>query len=428
MSIGNTTYTETQKQTFLVTPPPSLARKRKSPGDCYLSFIDQLPDGYSGSILVRNSPRSNRDIYFTVRTRTTSVLSYRRNYSHKSVASYRTKMGGATRGNIAFMNCSFLELDGSTDNTIKSKGDVLALAGNNNLLEGLQISVTSPGHYHVIWDYNDPLPWTTKNESYWISVQKRNIELFQKAGFNVDKGASMNPTQNLRNPSQLNAYNYKRRCEVFIHKTYQKTSLRRIYRSLNKTCIANPKRVQASVKFRRFLRANQTFTLTHKELSINLGIALSTAERIVKRAVQNGDLRIVARTGNNKRITRATRYRSGLYLKPQFSEPSLSICKANSLPAEVLLWDFKHVGTSVGRRQKTIFALGLFLKHKLGKEASLGAIRAELGGGARRCHVSVREFEKTLRNVMKSTYGHPLSNAKLREWNLIEGTNFLHFH
>jgi len=141
MSIGNTTYTETQKQTFLLAPP--LKRKQKASKDCYLSFIDETPDGYGGSILVRNSPRSNRDIYFTVRTRTTSVLSYRRNYSHKSVASYRTKMGGPTRGNIAFMNCSFLELDGSTDNTIKSKGDVLALAGNNNLLEGLQISVTN---------------------------------------------------------------------------------------------------------------------------------------------------------------------------------------------------------------------------------------------------------------------------------------------
>jgi len=423
--IENITPTETQKQGFLLAPP----LKRKLPQDCFLSYIDQIQDGlYGGSILVRNEPRTTRDIHFVVRTFKSEVRSYRRNYSHRNVSLFRMKRDGSTRKNIEYLTCSFLELDGSSDNKIKTKEDVLTLISKNNLPTASCVIKTSPGHYHVIWDYNDPLPWTTKNESYWISVQKRNIELFQKAGFNVDKGASMNPTQNLRNPSQLNAYNYKRRCEVFIHKTYQKTSLRRIYRSLNKTCIANPKRVQASVKFRRFLRANQTFTLTHKELSINLGIALSTAERIVKRAVQNGDLRIVARTGNNKRITRATRYRSGLYLKPQFSEPSLSICKANSLPAEALLRDFKHVGTSVGRRQKTIFALGLFLKHKLGKEASLGAIRAGLGGGARRCHVSVREFEKTLRNVMKSTYDHPLSNAKLREWNLIGETNFLHFH
>jgi len=137
-------------------------------------------------------------------------------------------------------------------------------------------------------------------------------------------------------------------------------------------------------------------------------------------AVQNGDLRIVARTGNNKRITRATRYRSGLYLKPQFSEPSLSICKANSLPAEALLRDFKHVG--VGRRQKTIFALGLEIKAQLGERASVGALRAELEGGARHCHFPEKEFERTLKNIMKISYTNPFSLAKMREWGLLQET------
>jgi len=129
MSIGNITNTENTKQGFLVAPPPSLARKRKSPGDCYSSFIDQIQDGlYSGSKLVRNTPRKTSDTHFVIKTRATSVGSYRRNYSHKSVALYRTKKDGSTRANIEFITCSFLELDGSTDSTIKTKEDVLALA------------------------------------------------------------------------------------------------------------------------------------------------------------------------------------------------------------------------------------------------------------------------------------------------------------
>ena len=236
----------------------------------------------------------------------------------------------------------------------------------------------------------------------------------------------MNPCQNLRNPSQLNAYNFKRKCEVHIHKSYNKTSLRRIYRALNATDIPNPKRLPASTKLRRYLRANQTFTLTHKELAINLGIALSTAERIVKRAIANGDMFAVGKVGNNKGIIRATRYRSGLYLEPQFSEPSHSISTNNSLRRTKLLTDFKAHGTEKGRRNKTIFALGLEIKSQLGKEASLEAIRDALKGGARLCHVSVREFERTLKNVMKNSYTNPLSLSKLRGWNLIAEPK--HFH
>jgi len=232
----------------------------------------------------------------------------------------------------------------------------------------------------------------------------------------------MNPCQNLRNPSQLNPYNFKRRCEVSIHKSYSKTSLRAIYRALNKTSIQNPRPIRASVKLRRYLRANQTFEITLAELAINLGIALSTAERIVKRAIQNGDMFTVGKVGNNKAITRTTRYRSGLYLEPQFSEPSLSSIKNNSLPLVALLRDFKQKGTQVGRRQKTIFALGLYLKAQLGKRACIEALRAELLQGAMACHVPRKEFEKTLRNIFKPVYTNPFSLAKMREWNLLEET------
>ena len=428
--IENLTNTETQKQGLIVPPPPLKPRKQKDPEDCYLSFIDQIQDGdYGSAKLVRKEPRTNRDIYFKFRPRKskpTEMKSYRRDKTHRSVVSYRTKTGGAKRENIAFMNCSFLELDGSTDGTLKTIDDVLTLARNNNFLEGLQTSVTSPGNFHLIWDYNNPLPWKPKNESYWLSVQKRLIQLFKRAGFLVDKMASLNPCQNLRNPSQLNPYNFKRRCKVEIHKSYSKTSLRRLYRALNKTSIPNPRPLPASVKLRRFSRANKGFTATHAELAITLGTCTKTAQREVSKAVANGDLRIVQRTGNNKGIKRTTEYTSNLYIEPNSQKGHLSICKNNSLPAEVLLRDFKRVGTETGKRNKALFALGLFLKHRLGKQASLEAIRGELLQGAMRCHVSIREFERTLRNVMKSAYSNPFSLPKLRAWELVEGTG--HFH
>ena len=424
--IGNITNTETKRQEFSFFPFPSKLSERKLPEDCNLSFIDQIQNGlYGGSILVRNSPRTNKDTYFKFRprkARPTEMKSYRRNYSHRNIALFKTKRGGPTRENIEYLTGSFVELDGSTDNMIKTQGDVLALIAKNNLPMPSYVIETSKGHFHVIWTYSRPLPFTSRGESFWISQQKRLIKLFEQGGFLVDVGASMNPCQNLRNPSQLNPYNFKRRCKVEIHSTYQKTSLRAIYRALNETSIPNPKRLPASVKLRRFLRANETFTLTHKELAITLGTSHSTAERIVKRAITNGDMFAVGKVGNNKGTKRATEYLSKLYIEPQFSEPSHSISKINSLPIEDLLRGFKQIGTQVGRRNNALFALGLHLKAKLGKRASIEAIRAELGGGAMRSHVREKEFEGILKNVMKDSYTNPLSMSKLREWGLLQDT------
>ena len=418
--------TQNKGQGFLLAPPPSCPRKRKNPQDCFLSFIDQIQDGlYTSSKLVRNEPRKTSDSYFVVRTFKDSVRSYRRNYSHKSVALFRTKKEGSTRKNIEYMLCSFVELDGSTDNSIKTQRDVMTLIRENNLPTVPHVIQTSPGHFHVIWNYNNPLPWNERNESYWTSQQKRLIKLFEQGGFLVDVGASMNPTQNLRNPSQLNPYNFKRRCEVVIHKSYQKTSLRAIYKALNKTSIPNPKRLPASVKLRRYLREHETFTLTLAELAENLNMSLRTVKTQVSRAVQNGDLRIVARLGNNNSKPRNTRYGSLLFIE-KIPEVQSSISKINSLPAEGLLRGFKQNGTSVGRRNNALFALGLHIKAKLGKRASIEAIRAELGGGAMRSHVREKEFEKTLRNAMKSAYAHPFSLSKLRKWGLVERTGRSH--
>jgi len=414
----------------LIAPPPSLARKRKLPENCFLSFIDQIQGGlYSGAKLVRKEPRTNRDIYFKFRprkVRPTEMRSIRRHYSHRNVALFRTKRDGSTRANIAFMTCSFLELDGSTDSTIKTIEDVLAFIKNNNLPTASDVIPTSNGNFHILWNYSRPLPWTNKGESYWTAQQKRLIKLFKRAGFLVDVSASLNPCQFLRNPSQLQPYNYKRRCRIEIHSTYSKTSLRAIFRALNATSIPNPKRLPASVKLRRYSRANQTFTLTHKELAITLGTCTKTAQREVSKAVANGDLVIVQRVGNNKGTKRTTEYRSTLYLEPNSQKGQVSILKTNSVQTEGLLRDFKRIGAKTGKRNKALFALGLSLKHRLGKEASLEAVRGALKGGAMRSHVSKREFEKTLRNVMKPIYDHPLSLAKLQDWELLEEPK--HFH
>jgi len=414
--IENLTYTETQKQGFPLAPPWT----RKSPEDCFRSYIDQLPDGYSGSILVRNEPRKTSDSYFVIKTFKTEVRSHRRNKTHKSVALYRTKKEGSTRKNIEYLTCSFLELDGSTDNTIKTKEDVQALIRENNLPTASYVIETSKGHFHVIWTYSNPLPWTTKNESYWISQQKRLIELFKRDGFLVDKGASLNPTQNLRNPSQLQPYNFKRRCKVEIHTSYQKTSLRRIYKALNGTNITNPKRVQASVKLRRYSRANKTFITTNAELAITLGTCTKTAQREVSRAIQNGDLRIVARVGNNKGTKRATEYTSNLYIEPNFQKGHLSICKNNSLKGSNLLADLRANGTEKGRRNKAVFVLAVGLSCFSDKTASVAEIADQLRGGSLRSGLSEAELVRTIENAVKPVYTHPFSLQKMQEWGLLE--------
>ena len=177
--LENTTYTETEKQGLIASPP----LKRKLPQDCFLSYIDELTDGYGGSILVRNPPRKTSDSYFIVKTFKAEVRSYRRNYSHKSIALFRTKKEGSTRKNIEYMLCSFVELDGSTDNSIKTQRDVMTLIRENNLPTVPHVIQTSPGHFHVIWNYNNPLPWNERNESYWTSQQKRLIKLFEQGCF-----------------------------------------------------------------------------------------------------------------------------------------------------------------------------------------------------------------------------------------------------
>jgi len=424
--LENTTPTKIEKQKFFLAPP-SKTKERKLPENCFRSYIDQVADGfYHASKLVRNTPRKTSDTYFVIKTRATSVGSYRRNYSHRNVALFRTKRDGPTRANIAYMTCSFLELDGSTDGTIKTRRDVFTLTRENNLPKPSYVIETSKGHFHLVWNYNDPMPWTEKNESYWTAQQKRLIQLFEQGGFLVDRGASLNPTQNLRNPSQLNPYNFKRRCEVFIHKSYAKTSLRAIYKALNATSIPNPKRLPASVKLRRYLRANQTFTLIHAELAITLGTCTKTAQREISRAVQNGDIQIVQRTGNNKGTKRATEYISKLYIEPQFSERTFSSIKDNSLKRTSKPTDFQVNGAEEGRRNKVLFVLAVGLSCESNKTLSVSEIADLLREGALRSGLSEKELVRTIKNAAKPAYSNPFSLSKLIAWELVEGTG--HFH
>ena len=417
--LENTTPTKIEKQRFFLAPP-SKTKERKLPENCFRSYIDQVADGfYHASKLVRNTPRKTSDTYFVIKTRATSVGSYRRNYSHRNVALFRTKRDGPTRANIAFMNCSFLELDGANDGTIKTKEDVLALISRNNLPQVSYTIETSKGHFHVIWNYNNPLPWTIRNESYWLAQQKRLIQLFQKDGFNADSGASLNPTQNLRNPSQLQPFNFKRRCKVYIHRSYQKTSLRAIYRALNKTSIPNPRPIPASTKLRRYLRANQTFEITLAELAETLGTCTKTAQREVSRAVQNGDIQIVQRTGNNHGTKRATEYLSNLYIETQFPERTLVRSTTNSVKKTNLLADFQAVGAKKGRRNRTAFVLAVGLSCESNKTATVEEIADQLRGGAMRSGLSERELVRTIKNAIKPVYSNPFSLPKMKEWGLL---------
>jgi len=417
----NLTVTQNQRQGLRLPPPPSKPRKRKAPEDCYSSFIDEIQDGlYGGSKLVRSTPRKTSDTYFIVRTFKESVRSYRRNYSHKNVALFRNKKDGPTRANIEYLTCSFLEMDGSTDRTIKTKEDVFTLIAKNNLPTESYVNKTSSGNFHVIWTYDNPLPWTTKNESYWTAQQKRLIQSFQKAGFNVDTGASLNPVQNLRNPSQLRPFNFKRRCQVEIHRSYKKTSLRAIYRALNKTSVPNPKRLPASTKLRRYLRQNKTFTGTQKELAKRCGVSERTIGTEVQKAIKNGDLQIVQRTGNNKRIRRTTEYFSTLYIEPNFQNGNTSINTINSLKGPSLLTDFQDRGARKGYRNKTIFVLVVGLSCESDQTLTVREIADQLRGGSLRSGLSEKELVRTIKNAVKPIYCNPFSLPKMKEWGLLE--------
>ncbi|MCH7950737.1 MAG: hypothetical protein IH875_09720 [Candidatus Dadabacteria bacterium] len=419
----NTDGEDCRQYKDLLLKPKSV--KQKSPDDCFNSFIDQEHDSsYSPSKLVRSEPRSTKDIYDILKSNYTSqvkIVSFKRNYSHKCIALFKKKNAGPVRDNIDYVLGSFLELDGSTDGTTKTRNDVFAYCKLCNLPKPTYVIETSLGHFHVLWIYNNHLPWTEKNESYWMGQQKRLIELFKLGCFLVDEGASLNPVQNLRNPSQLEPYNYKRKCQVVIEKTFNKTSLRAIYRALNGTNIPNPKRVQARIKLRRYLRQNKHCPFTYDEWAEVLCVSRRTAVNVVQQAVANGDLSEPKMTGNNKGEKRRTHYTSLIFIEPEqpFSGVQTSICKTNYSANEWLYSDFCKNGAEKGYRNKTLFTLGVHLKLKKNGNISLEELKNALEQGRCKSCTPEKEFEQTLKNALKSKYIQRLSVAKLDKWGLL---------
>jgi len=373
--------------------------------------------------LVRAKPKSIKDLYTTLKStyaNKTEVRSYRRNSTHRCIALLKVKSAGPIRDNIGYMLGSFLELDGSTDGTIKTRADLFSFCNMNGIPKPSYVSETSQGHFHLLWIYNNPLPWTERSESYWMGQQKRLIELFKLGCFLVDEGASLNPVQNLRNPSQVNPYNYKRRCKVIIEKTFNRTSLRAIYRALNGTNIPNPKRVQARIKLRRYLRQNKHCPFTYDEWAEVLCVSRRTAVTVVQEAIANGDLTEPKMTGNNKGITRKTEYTSLIYI--EFGEPvsgvQASIFKTNLLANERLCADFLRRGAEEGYRVRTIFTLGVHLKLE-SCEISLPELKNMLEEGRKKSCTPEKEFERTLKSALKSKYSQRLSIAKMKQWGLV---------
>lgn len=399
-----------------------------------LAFIDQEYDGlFLRSYLVPEHPKKNNQRYDIFKSRYTGVhiSSYRRNKSHRCIATFKNKGGGPCIGNISQVNCSFLELDGSPDGSVKTRDDVFTKCRDFNFPTPSYVIQTSPGHFHVIWKYERPLPWNPKNERWWTAQQKRLIDGFRD--FGPDGKACLNPVQFLRNPTQLNPYNWKRKCDVIIYTTPFKTSLAAIQKVLDNAGFHNP-RIPAEQILRQFLRCHQNFTGTYKQWGELLGLSEGTMKRTVPKLIASGDMQRVEGYGNNKSQTRTNLYVSLIYLEPitnatetntetknnRFPEVSLERSKTSLSANAVLVREFCENGIRVGLRNKAIFACGLYEKWKSGGEIDFEQLYDILYAGFIKSGISEKEYIRTLKNVLKSRYVQPISVKKLIQWGLIE--------
>jgi len=286
------------------------------------------------------------------------------------------------------------------------------------------------GHFHVIWLYEIPLPWSPKNSRWWIAQQKRLIETFPD--FGPDTKACLNPVQFLRNPTQLNPFNYKRKCDVIIHSTKYRISLGALQQALDQTGIENP-RISAETIIRQDLRKNGYINETYKEWGERLGLSKRTMAREIPKLIENDDLIIESRHGNNKGERRSIIYKSLIYIEP-FTEPLISEETEKehfsevpiersiaSLPAnERLLREFCGNGAVEGLRNKTMITCGLYVKWKKSGEISFDELYNVLYPGFVKCGISEKEYICTLRNALKAKYTHPLSRKTLENWGLLE--------
>lgn len=402
----------------------------------WIAFINQEYNGeYTPARLIREISERTSDTYdiFTSQyTSHTHISSHRRNKSHKCISRLKSKRGGPSKDNIRDILGSFLETDGTKDGTLKTKQDVYDRCKEKNLPIPSFIIETSPGHFHIVWLYWRPLPWTPRNERWWLSQQPRLIKAF--IDFGPDIGACLNPVQFLRNPSEIDPFNYKRNCPVKIERTVFKTNLKNIHRALTKAGIQN-ERIPASQILREYLRQHKLFTLNYSQIGDETGLSERTIKREVPKAIVNGDLRIIDEHGNNKYGGRVITYESLIYLEPYiepeshddtpddktpFSKGTPSISQTNPCGNAGLLGGFLEHGAVEGLRNKTIFACGLYEKCKNGGETTENQLYDRLYSGFVQLGTSENEYRRTIRNVLKSKYIQPLSKKTLIEWGLID--------
>lgn len=400
--------------------------------------MDQEADGtYSGVKVVREVPKTLRDVVQIIKSPYTGKVerrSYKKRKSHRQIVILSTKKGGAGKDNIKYVLGLALELDGKKGGTRKTIYDVYMFCHNNQFPLLTYIIETSPGHFHLIWLFNHPLPWTEKNARWWESQQRRLIQLFED--FGPDVKACLNPVQFYRNWSQENPYNHKRGCDVTIHRTRVRTSLSAMQAALDACGIPNVyiRRDTAEVVLRRYLRSHEYIHDTsYEKLAKQLGFSARTLKRLIPKLIGSGDLEVVERRGNNKGETRRTSYHSLIYLQPVieseadlgadspiFSEGTpLSDFKSKSAHGRLYtVWQRGDVG--VGYRNKALFALALWLKCRSGGAFGLPELRDRLELGRLRVGTSGSEFKSTLESALKNKYSQPLTRKKLCEWGLLD--------
>jgi hypothetical protein len=406
------------------------AEHAKSVPSTYLAFIDQEFDGsYSPARLVLIEPKKNNErynVFVSPHTDQAHISSYRRDWSHRNISTFKKKRkGGPNKENIDTILGSFLEIDGRKDN-IKTIEDIYLRCKDNGLPTPSSVIETSEGRFHVIWLYERPISWNPKNERWWTSQQQRLIPIFDD--FGPDVHACLNPVQFLRNRTQLNPFNYKRKCDVVIHNTKHKTSLGVLQRSLDRLGIDNP-RIPAETIIRQDLRKNSTINETYKEWGARLGLSVSTMAREVPKLLKNKDITILSRQGNNKKQKRFTVYKSLIYQEPNtefyeseetqestVSEMPLERIKTKFYSNAQVMREFCEHGAPEGVRNKTVFICSLYLKCRNKGEISENEVYERLFSGFTSCGLTEKEYRRTIRSALKSQYDRPFSNAKISIW------------
>ncbi len=415
----------------------------------FLAFLNQERDGsYAPARMVRENPARQIHRYFTYKSQYTgksTVTSARRNYSRRQIVTLRIWKGGCGKDNIAFVIGLALELDGIEGEAPKSLYDVYLHLDDHKLPLPTYINETSPGHFHLIWLFQKPLPWTPKNARYWESQERRLVEVF--APFGPDINACLNPVQFYQNWTQLNPYNHKRKCDINIHRTGHKTSMSAIQHALDRAGVLNEwiPRIPAETLIRQDLRQRKYITETYTQWGKRLGLSKRTMDRVIPKLIENGDLIKEQTRGNNKPVKRTYFYKSMLYIEPrtEFNNtekvshevtPILTpkvptsfkeLRYAKETASAALAKAFRKHGARENYRNKTAYAVGRYEKWKSGGKICAGELKKRLMNGLMRSenygasgNFTVAELDRTVQNVLKSKYIQPLSRKTLAEWGL----------